>query len=138
MSADRRLQQAAAAARRRRAAIRFATGLAPAAVAIAGAGRLSGGSAAVAVAIAAAGLLALLAWRAAQDVDARWLARRLDRRADMEDSADLLFATTPLTGLQALQRERLRERLAAGAAPELREPWPTRRLAMAWLTALAL
>jgi hypothetical protein len=138
MSADPRLQQAAGAARRRRAAIRAAVGSAPAAVAIAGAWRLSGGSAALAMALAAAGLLSLLAWRAAQDVDARWLARRLDRRADMEDSADLLFADAPLTGLQALQRERLRERLAAGPAPELREPWPARRLAMAWLVASGL
>ena len=138
MSADLRLQQAASAARRRRAAIRSAIGLAPAAVAIAGAWRLSGGSAALAMAVAAAGLLSLLAWRAAQDVDARWLARRLDRRADMEDSADLLFAPSPLTGLPALQRRRLRERLAAGPAPELRDPWPARRLAMAWLAALGL
>jgi hypothetical protein len=36
--------------------------------------------------------LLVLAWRAARTIDARWLARRLDaRRADMEDSAKLLF-----------------------------------------------
>lgn len=73
---------------------------------------------------------AALAWRRAREVDPRWLARRLDaRRGDMEDSAALLFAahTTPL---QALQRERLRTRIAGAPAADLRDPWPRRALAL--------
>ena len=129
MSVEVRLRQAARAARRRRAAIVAVLGFAPAVAVVAAAWRLAGEGAAFAVAALLAGTLALLAWRAAGRIDARWLARRLDRRADMEDSADLLFADpSHLNGLQALQRERLKARLADGAAPDLREPWPLRRL----------
>jgi hypothetical protein len=129
VNAELRLRHAASAARRRRAAIVATMGLAPAVAAVATTWRFGGTVAAAAAAALLAATLAVLAWRAAQNIDARWLARRLDRRADMQDSADLLFADpTRLTGLQALQRERLRERLATGAAPDLREPWPLRRL----------
>jgi hypothetical protein len=129
MSAELRLQQAARAARRRRAAIIAAFGVAPTVAAAAGAWRFGGEGAAVGAAALLAVGLALLAWHSTRRIDARWLARRLDRRADMEDSADLLFADPArLTGLQALQRERLRERLATGAAADLREAWPLHRL----------
>ncbi|HVI59742.1 MAG TPA: hypothetical protein VM619_12850 [Luteimonas sp.] len=85
-----------------------------------------------------------LAWRAARTVDARWLARRLDaRRADMEDSAALLFrnsGTPPATDtpLQRLQRERLRRRLETTPLADLRDRWPLRALATSCAIALAL
>lgn len=62
--------------------------------------------------------------------DDRWLARQLNaRRRDMEDSADLLFAhAPPRTPLEQLQLARLRERVQDGSMPDLRAPWPTRRL----------
>ncbi len=139
MSAEVRLQKAARAARHRQAGLRIALWLAPAAVAVALAWRFAGNGIAFALAAVMLCLLAAIAWRAAQAIDARWLARRLDRRADMEDSADLLFAApATLTGLQTLQRERLRERLAGGPPPELRTPWPRRPLAIAWIVSMLL
>jgi hypothetical protein len=83
------------------------------------------------LAVLAIVLVVFAAWRAATSIDARWLARQLDRRPDMQDSADLLFADpAPLQGLQRLQRERLLRQLANGAPPDLREAWPMRRF---WL-----
>jgi hypothetical protein len=91
------------------------------------------------------------AWRSAQAIDARWLARRLDAlRPDMEDSAALLFSGSKppapsfrgaggqgsLGPLQQLQRARLRQRLEAGALPDLREPWRPRTLLASALAAL--
>ena len=81
----------------------------------------------VALAVLAIELAAVAAWRAAKSVDARWLARRLDQRPDMQDSAGLLFADpASLHGLQPLQRERLLQRLAGGTPPDLRPAWPMR------------
>ncbi|MBC7987966.1 MAG: hypothetical protein H7Y19_00065, partial [Luteimonas sp.] len=69
-------------------------------------------------------------WRASRGFDDRWLARGLDnKRVDMEDSAELLFARSPPTNpLEDLQRARLRLRLESAPAPDLRAPWPTRNL----------
>jgi hypothetical protein len=90
------------------------------------------GTPAAALALAA-GLLAVaaLAARRARALDARWLARQLDaRRADMEDSAGLLFAAPEtLSGLQRLQRARLQRRLDTVPSPDLRPAWSTRALA---------
>jgi len=67
--------------------------------------------------------------------DASWLVRELDlRRADMEDSADLLLDDAAHTPLQKLQRQRLQQRLAARPA-DLRPPWPGRALAASLLAA---
>jgi hypothetical protein len=72
-------------------------------------------------------LAGLLSWRAARRIGTRWITRRLDARPDMQDSADLLSADpAKLVGLQVLQRERLMQVLAHGAAPDLRPAWPVR------------
>ena len=87
--------------------------------------------ASVALLVLAAALATAAAWRAATSIDARWLARQLDQRPDMQDSADLLFAEPgSLQGLQPLQRERLLQQLCNGAAPDLRPAWPLRKF---WL-----
>lgn len=139
MSADLRLQRAIAAARRRQAAIAALLALPVAVAVMVLAWRLGGGMAAAWCAPGLVFIVAMLSWRGARSVSTRWLVRRLDRRADMEDSADLLFMPDgDLTGLQALQRERLRERLATGPAPDLRVQWPRRALLAAWIPALLL
>lgn len=139
MSLPTRLQQAAAAARRRRAAsvlLVAAPALALAAVLV---WRSDGGIAALVLLGVVVSGAAALAWRAAGKIDARWLARRLDQRPDLQDSADLLFADpAALTGLQGLQRQRLLHLLGTGAAPDLRPAWPMRRLLIAWSLGLPL
>ena len=139
MTADLPLHRSIAAARRRRGVIAGLMASAAVVVVIALAWRLHGDKAATLVTLLLAVWVAGFAWRRARALDARWFIRRLDRRVDMEDSADLLFADpAALTGLQSLQRERLRERLAGGAAPDLRPAWPGRTLAFAWLAAAGL
>lgn len=92
----------------------------------------------------ALGLLALVAaavaaWQRGRRVDPRWLARQLDRRADMQDSADLLFRDeSKLTGLATLQRERLLQALERGAPPDLRPAWPVRGIVLSLAIALPL
>ncbi|WP_435003745.1 hypothetical protein [Xanthomonas arboricola] len=79
------------------------------------------------------GVLALIgvALLAARRLDQTWLIRRLDRDADLEDSSDLLFAAAGQLGpLQALQRQRLEQRLRS-TPRDLRPAWPWRR-ALAW------
>ena len=84
------------------------------------------------IACCAAGAAAWVAWRVRR-MDARWLVRTLDaRRPDMEDSTALLVdAAPPRSALAALQRARLATRLEQGPPPDLRTPWPLRRL---WLS----
>ena len=81
--------------------------------------------------------LAVIAWHARR-IGRAWLARALDsHRADMEDSAALLFADRAgLSSLQRLQRERLRRRIAEAPMPDLRPPWPRRSAAIAAAVAL--
>jgi len=125
------LQRAASAARTRRAASVLLLFLPLLLVAIAVAWRSGVAPWSLALAIALALAAGVAAVRAAKAVDARWLARRLDLRPEMQDSADLLFADpASLHGLQPLQRERLLQQLAAGAPPDLRPAWPMRR---SWL-----
>lgn len=139
MTADARLQQAIAAARRRRAGIAALLASAAALVVVVAAWRFGGPTGSACTALLSLLLIGGLAWHQAQRPDARWFARRLDRRADMEDSADLLFVTgAELTGLQQMQRDRLRERLATGPAPDLRADWPRRALLAAWIAAVLL
>jgi len=96
--------------------------------------RFGGVAAAGVVAIIGIAVIAATAYARTRRLNRRWLIRRLDLSgADMEDSADLLFADRALTPLQALQRERIACRLTA-TPPELRRPWSTRRIAAAWLT----
>ncbi|MBU8977616.1 DUF4175 domain-containing protein [Lysobacter sp. MMG2] len=92
------------------------------------------------------GVVAAIAFgvQRARKLDTRWLVQRLDAaRADMEDSADLLFAPDAgLTTLERLQRERLQTRLRHGAAPDLRPRWSLRAIvlsaALAMLAAAAV
>lgn len=97
--------------------------------------RWQGALAASLVAITGFFLLAIFAWRRTRRFDRQWLIRQLDaQRADMEDSADLLFAEEErLNPLQRLQRARLQQRLDKGAAPDLRPAWSSPRIAAAWI-----
>ena len=89
-------------------------------------------------AIVLAGLLlivALLTWqllRALRPIDTQWVARRFETALPLlEDSTDLLLSPAgELSPLQRLQRERIRARLDALRPPELRPPWPWRRIAL--------
>lgn len=86
-------------------------------------------------------LLMVFAWRRARRFDRQWLIRQLDaQRADMEDSADLLFAeSAQLNPLQQLQRARLQQRLSTGVTPDLRPAWSSSRIAATWIAgALAI
>lgn len=103
--------------------------------------RWHGTLAASLVAIAGFFLLTIFAWRHARRFDRQWLIRQLDaRRADMEDSADLLFIEDArLNPLQRLQRARLQQRLATNATPDLRPAWSSPRIAATWIAgALAI
>ena len=133
MSAAHRLRSTLRAARLRVVLATAFVALPPLVALVAVAGRIGGMGAAVL--LGAAGLavaVGCIAWRARR-IDARWLARRLDAaRADMEDSASLLFAhRTEMSTLQRLQRERLRVRLAQAPMPDLRPAWPRRGIAIA-------
>ncbi|NKF24473.1 DUF4175 domain-containing protein [Solimonas marina] len=78
-------------------------------------------------------MLAFVERRRLARFDTRWLARQLDAQwPQLEDSSALLLVDTQTTGpLIALQRERLRARLAERTLPDLRPPWPARRVAVA-------
>ncbi|MCC4604723.1 DUF4175 domain-containing protein [Xanthomonas campestris] len=120
------LQQAWQAARRRQAAGVLLFGLPLAAVPAALAWRA--GAPAAVIPLLLLGLLAVLgvAALAARRLDQTWLIRRLDRDPDLEDSSDLLFAPlTQLGPLQALQRQRLEQRLRSRPR-DLRPAWPWR------------
>lgn len=140
MNADRRLRELLRGARLRRG-LDFAGLALPWALVIAAAAlRLHGPALVVVAALIALGLIAGLGLARARRLDTRWLSRRLnDLRADMDDSADLLFASPQaLNPLQGLQRARLQSRLAS-PGPDLRPAWSLRRLCgSALLAALAL
>jgi len=100
--------------------------------------RTQGVALALAVAAAAASAVAVVAWGRARRLDHAWLARRLNAtRSDMDDSADLLFASGEgLNGLQRLQQARLRERIETANGPELGPAWSARRLLVSVLAAV--
>jgi len=95
------------------------------------AARWGGGLACVVVGAGAMLLLFLAARMRVQRLDTGWIVRELDaRRPDLEDSTDLLFASPDaMTPLERLQRTRIQQRLASGAAPDLRAPWSVRTIA---------
>lgn len=139
MTVDPRLDRLRAAAARRRFAI-VALGALPLVVATAAlAARIGGAVAMVVTALPMLALAAAIAWRAWRGIDAVWLARRLDAAtAQMDDSAALLFREADaLTGLQRLQQERVRARLA-GIDADLRPAWPWPRLFAAFGLAFAV
>jgi hypothetical protein len=79
-----------------------------------------------------ASVVPMVGWLKRPGRDPRALARRLDARADLEDSSDLLFTDPATLGpLQQMQRQRLVERLSAHAA-DLRAPWPRGWLLLVW------
>jgi hypothetical protein len=126
----------------RRAAIAFALAL-PAGLALVAAGwRLLMVPAAGALvgALLAVAVAAGVARRAFLAIDAVWLNRQLDGlRPEFEDSTALLWlAPDALQGLTRLQRDRIAARVDAAPLPDLRSPWPWRRLALVWLVALAI
>lgn len=131
------LHEAWQRARSRRLLERLAL-LAPwAAVAVALAWRLGGTAPALVVLAMAIGVIVVVAGSASRSLDQAWVVRRLDARADMEDSADLLFAPPQaLTPLQRLQHARLLQRLSA-SPPELALPWRWRRLLLSLALAAA-
>lgn len=85
-------------------------------------------------------------WYHSSRLDTSWLIRRLNAlRADMDDSADLLFAGRErLNGLQQLQLARLQQRIEHSPNPDPRPSWSPRRwlvstlFAMLALTAIVL
>ena len=141
MSADALFSRLAQPARTRLFADNLAMGLPLALLFAAMAWRWNGVSAATLAALAGmAALLAIAAWRT-RALDRRWLIRQLDeRRPDMEDSTELLFATASgLNPLQQLQRARLDKRLQDAQTPDLRPAWSKPGIALAWIVgALAM
>lgn len=125
-----------------RAALIDGAAVLPLAAALAGlAGALGGPMAAVAVLLATALALGLAIWRHAARHDLGWLLRRLDSACPaFEDSSALAVQPAlPASPLAALQQARIRARMIAQlrqAPPDLRAPWPHRRLL--WLAAAAL
>jgi hypothetical protein len=116
-------------AQRRRLAIDLALAV-PVLLALAAlAWRSAGTTAAVAIAMLASVAAAALLARRWRRHDATWLVRRLnDERPSLDDSADLLLAdAAALQPLPRLQQQRLWQRLRADP-PDLRRPWPWRRL----------
>ena len=90
------------------------------------------------VLLAGAASLAVGVARAIGRLDRTWLVRRLDSRArELEDSSALLFAQSPPSPLQQLQRERIAARVAAIAPTTLADAWRWRGLVLAWVVALA-
>ncbi len=102
--------------------------------------RVVGAGGAAAVLVTGIIALAVLVARAAQRLDAAWVARQLDaRRPDLEDSAGLLLAAPGSAGsLQRLQRTRIERRLADSPPPDLRAAWPGRSLALSWTFGAAI
>ena len=100
--------------------------------------RLFGLRAAVIASGIAAVAIGLVAFRIARRVDFASVVRRLDSAApSLEDSSDLLLRdTASLSTLQALQRARVAQRLATADLPDLRSPWPLRRIVASALLAL--
>lgn len=134
MNATTELQRLLRAARWRRGFDAALIAAPWAIVAAAAAWRWSGALLAASVALLALVVVAVSAWRLALRLDTSWLTRRLNaRRADMDDSADLLFADAVRLGaLQQLQRTRLQRRIESAATPALGPAWSTRGL---WLSA---
>jgi hypothetical protein len=137
MSASLPLQDALTAARRQRLLIAVAF-IVPWTAALAAAGwRSAGAVVALSVCAAMTAALVLVAGWLWRKCNRGWAIRELNaRRADMQDSADLLLADmAALNPLQRLQRQRLQARLGE-APPDLRSAWPLPRLAASTMAAV--
>ena len=135
MNVAAHLQHALRRARRRAIAIVLLLALPLVAGLAASVWRTAGSGAAIAVAGFACLAGGCIALRRARRFDRDWLAGARDAaRADMDDSAGLLFAqATGLSPLQQLQRARLQARIAADPSMPAPTPWPARALAAAWV-----
>ena len=93
----------------------------------------------VVVVLGLAVLVATSLWRARQ-YDRRWLIGALDARIPrFEDSTALLFRDrSSVSGLTALQRDRLEGRVHEAAAVDLRPGWSQRPIAIGWGMAVIL
>ncbi|MCC8616595.1 DUF4175 domain-containing protein [Xanthomonas vesicatoria] len=121
------LQRAWQAARRRRAAGVLVFGWPLALLPGVLAWRIGAHAATVPLLLTGVVMLVIVALHAARQLDQTWLIRRLDCEPDLDDSSDLLFVpTTQLGPLQALQRQRLQQRLRS-TPRDLRPAWPWRR-----------
>lgn len=130
------VQRAWQQARRRKAWITLALLLPLALAAAAVAVRLAGLNLGTAIALPCLLLVVGLATWKARQLDRRWLVRQLDNHPVVQDSSDLLFASTDaLNPLQLRQRARLHEALGK-AMPDLRPRWPWRSLLLSWLGGL--
>lgn len=100
--------------------------------------RLSGILVAVMIVVIGAAIALLFARHRAQRYDQRWLVRALDAsRADMEDSADLLFADPAKLGpIEQLQQARLADRIDRDSPQSLRPDWSRRATFILWIAAL--
>ncbi len=113
----------------------------PCAAAVIGiAWRLFGGKAAVLTALLVGVAMAVLATVRSRRFDSGWVTRALDARVpELEDSSALLARPTQLlSGLEALQQQRLSARIARLELPDLRPAWPWAALALAWALGGAL
>ena len=87
----------------------------------------------------AASVLVLALLAALARIDRVWLARRLERQRDFDDSAALLFADAEqLPQLERLQQARLQERLLSVAIMPVATPWRWRTLLCAWALGVGL
>ncbi|MCD9098490.1 DUF4175 domain-containing protein [Luteimonas fraxinea] len=102
--------------------------------------RLAGMPFATGVALAGLAVVAWLASRRMVRFDRAWLTRRLDAdRADMDDSAALVFARAETLGaLQRLQQSRLQARLTSAPWTSVPVPLPTQTIAAAWVSGAIL
>jgi hypothetical protein len=102
--------------------------------------RLGGTLAAVPTVAAALLAFAYVARQRLRRYDRQWLTARLDAEvAAFEDSSALFFVPPDaLSGLSALQRQRLETRIDAARPLDLRTPWSTRAIGAAWLAGLAM
>lgn len=138
MSADTLLARWTKPAKRRVMSDSLALAL-PLIVAAAAVGwRLSGIVAAVVVVMVGVAIALLFARHRAARHDQRWLVRALDAsRADMEDSADLLFADTSTLGpLERLQQARLADRIDSDSPHSLRPDWSRHLILTLWIAGL--
>lgn len=133
MNATAILRQALRNARRRRGLDVALLCLPWLAIALALSWRLGGSGAALALIVVGGVATAVFSLHRARRLDTRWLARELDaQRADMEDSADLLFAPAGgMTTLERLQLARLQRRIETAGVPDLRPRWSARGIALA-------
>lgn len=95
----------------------------------------------MAVGVLAGGGLALgwAARQAARRLDRVWLVRRLNaREAQLEDSADLVFADADLAPIEQMQADRIAARVQSIDPATLADGWSRRIIGIAWLLGAAV